>query len=97
MNLETDFIDMIHVEKLSVQAEPIKEEGEKLCSELGVKNHTFTTLPYNPDQDREDTILDHVHKEETPYIDFFVVSNKGTGFAKHKSSRYLGHVAKGLL
>ena len=97
MDIEKDYIDMVHVEKMSIKAETVQADGIKRCEDLGIKHHSFHVIPFNADQDREDSILDHIHQEETPYVDFFVISNKGTGFVKHNTSRYLRRVAKGLI
>ena len=92
-----DFIDMIHVRKLSISTEHVEEKANELLEQEEFKNSTFTTLEYDHDKGREFIILDHVHEESTPYIDFFVVANQGTGVGKHKSTRYMGHVSTGII
>lgn len=51
MNTETDFIDIIHVEKMSIKADTVKADGEKRCEDLGIKNHTFHLIEFNADQE----------------------------------------------
>ena len=88
---------MIHVRKLSISAETVEEQGKQLLEQEEFKNCTFTTLEYDHEKGRDKIILDHVHEEGTPYIDFFVISNQGTGVGKHKSTRYMGHVSMGII
>jgi len=97
MDTSKDWIDVIHVEKLSVQSDSVKAAAEELFAAHGITNHTFNLIAFNPDNTREESILDHVHEASTPYVDFFVVANHGTGYSKHKDKGYLGRVAKGLL
>lgn len=97
MNVDKDWVDVIHVRKMSIKAETVQMEADKIIADAGISNHTFHVIEWQEELSREQSILNHVHQSTTPYIDFFVVANHGTGFSKHKDEKYLGRVAKGLL
>lgn len=80
MDTSKDWIDVIHVEKLSVQADEVNAAAVELFEKHGITNHTFNLINFNPDSSREEMILDHVHEASTDYVDFFVVANHGTGY-----------------
>ena len=63
----------------------------------GFTNWTWTILEFDIERERSAILLEHIHSEDTPYIDFLAVGAKGTGMKKYTELCYIGKVAKKLI
>lgn len=88
MDRSRDFIEVIHVKKFSVKPETVEKQAQDVFHKSGFSAYSFTAIDFNVSEAREDTILNYVHGGSN-YVDFFVVSNHGTGIVKHEG-KYLG-------
>ena len=91
-----DHIEVIHVKKFTITPESVKSMLDKFFEDNNFTNWKFTPLDWQASVPREDTILEYLHDFPDETVDFFVISNHGTGLGKH-TGKYIGRVAKGML
>jgi hypothetical protein len=98
MDTEKDELIAIHVKSATMNSEKIEESAAKVCEEGGVKNFSFELHQKEFIENVGDAISDYINIDDTPYIDFVAIPNRGV--SHHLISpkdKHLGKVAKQVL
>lgn len=94
MDKEKDELVISTVAKTGVDHDKIKKLTDSACESLGVKNHRFETLSKSLYENHHQAIIDYINVEDTPYIDFVAIANRGAVSHSLGEYEYLGKVAK---
>ena len=98
MDTEKDELIILHVKKSTIDHEKIQESSTAICEELGVKNHKFELHEKEFTENAGEAISDYINIDDTPYIDFVAVANRGVpNHMMSTKDKHLGKVAKQVL
>ena len=98
MDREVDELIILTVPRSMMDIEKIEKASGDILEQGNVKNHKFELLEKEYGEKFYEALIDYINIDDTPYIDFVVIANRGC-YDKHHSSkdRYLGKVSKQVL
>ena len=98
MDTEKDELIVLHVKTSTIDHEKIQKTSTDICEEHGVKNYKFELHEKEFSENAGEAISDYINIDDTPYIDFVAVSNRGIPYSMSSTSdKHLGKVAKKVL
>jgi hypothetical protein len=98
MDTEKDHVVVITIKSGTMNSNAIEEKSVQILEEAGVKNHTFYLHEKEYSERVEDAIVDYINVDDTRYIDFVAVANRGIAHSHiSEKDKHLGKVAKGVL
>mmetsp|Transcript_27218 Transcript_27218/g.24107 ORF Transcript_27218/g.24107 Transcript_27218/m.24107 type:complete len:291 (-) Transcript_27218:38-910(-) len=98
MDKENDEVIILTVTRSMIDCDKIESNTNDILEEAEVKHHKFELLERDHDEKYFEALVDYINIDDTPYIDFVVLANRGV---YHKAvigkDKYLGKVAKQIL
>eukprot|EP00344_Euplotes_crassus_P004962 CAMPEP_0196996028 /NCGR_PEP_ID=MMETSP1380-20130617/2017_1 /TAXON_ID=5936 /ORGANISM="Euplotes crassus, Strain CT5" /LENGTH=289 /DNA_ID=CAMNT_0042411875 /DNA_START=13 /DNA_END=882 /DNA_ORIENTATION=+ len=97
MDKEKDEVIVLTVSREVIDTEAVKERTSGFLDEAGVKNHHCELLEREFDERYFEALIDYINVDDTPYVDFVVLANRGIENKHYSKDKYLGKVAKEVL
>lgn len=94
---EKDEVVVLTVARVVIDTEAVKERTSNFLDEAGVKNHHFELLERDMDERYYEALIDYINVDDTPYVDFVVMANRGVNQKHQSKDKYLGKVSKQVL
>jgi len=97
MDKQADELIVLTAYKVSSKTDQLNKDTSETCEEAGVANHRFELLDQEHGEGYHEAILDYINVDDTPYIDFVAIANRGVTQHSLGDDRYLGKVSKQVL
>lgn len=97
MNKEVDELIILTVKRSVIDIDKVKERTDEILEETGVQNHKFELLEREYEEKYYEALIDYINVDDTPYVDFVVLANRGVENKLHSKDKFLGKVAKEVL
>lgn len=94
MDIEKDELIVMHVKSASIDADKIESTATGICDEANAK-YQFVLHQKEFNEGVGHAIADYINIDDTPYIDFVAISNRGVPMSAFGSKdKHLGKVPK---
>eukprot|EP00344_Euplotes_crassus_P010409 CAMPEP_0197008506 /NCGR_PEP_ID=MMETSP1380-20130617/45570_1 /TAXON_ID=5936 /ORGANISM="Euplotes crassus, Strain CT5" /LENGTH=232 /DNA_ID=CAMNT_0042429133 /DNA_START=172 /DNA_END=870 /DNA_ORIENTATION=+ len=94
---EKDEVIVLTVARVVIDTDAVKERTSTFLDEAGIKNHHFELLEREMNERYYEALIDYINIDDTPYVDFVVLANRGVSHKHHTGDKYLGKVSKKVL
>mmetsp|Transcript_8286 Transcript_8286/g.9389 ORF Transcript_8286/g.9389 Transcript_8286/m.9389 type:complete len:192 (-) Transcript_8286:41-616(-) len=97
MDTEVDEVIVVTVAARGHNTEKISTKASKICEDSGVKNFKYEMIEREHAEQYQEALLDYINVDDTPYIDFVAIANRGVKHHTLTEDKHLGKVAKQVL